>query len=257
MLGCMSYHLIYFYGSNPCLQIQVTMFRFQQLKGLGLSSAKSDLKHDFEEICCWSTRLCGQIAVASRPPRLRVFSLLQFPVACAVNTDNANGPLCFIREICLDDKRTLARQRSKRKLYFKMIYSKVTLTKNVLRKRLGLSNTTWLFRLQQQYSESWRTEFVLTEDLGLQSDTKTDIKNKQKMAMVRNTQICKHRCKFLFIVSTEGGDGVAFKILQIYIQLDGSLSKYDKSVLWAFSHEKKKKKSTTVVKKLNIKRIIL
>ncbi len=58
-----SYNLFHFHPSSPCLKFQVTSFGLQQLKGLGLSSTKSDLKHVFEEICCWTTRLCGQIAL--------------------------------------------------------------------------------------------------------------------------------------------------------------------------------------------------
>lgn len=117
-----SYHLIHFHPSSPCLKFQVTSFGLQQLKGLGLSSTKSDLKHVFEEICCWTTRLCGQIALASKPPHLRVCSLLLFLLVCAVNTDNANGPQCFIRENMSGWQKNTALMKIKKEIVFLKSY---------------------------------------------------------------------------------------------------------------------------------------
>lgn len=61
--GWISYHRIRFYPWSDCLIIQVTSLG--RFKGPSLSSVKSDLEHVFEEMCCWSTSLCGQNEPAS------------------------------------------------------------------------------------------------------------------------------------------------------------------------------------------------
>jgi len=95
-LLCLVVCLIIFYASSPCLKIQVTPFGFQQLKGLGLSSAKSDLKHIFKEMCCWYTRLwtnCSGIKTST----LKGVQFTSIPTSQVLWIQTILMDLCFIR----------------------------------------------------------------------------------------------------------------------------------------------------------------